>query len=156
MVRVPKSILSSRKGLGIRKSSGLESAEKYLGRGPNKSWALPVSPAPESTSPRFVLPHFKGQHQVYDRWCWAAVGSIISHYYYDRAGRPAGMRPWSQCQVANIRFGAGEGVDCCNPTSPQMEERCNEEHVLSEALKAVGHPHEYPDRPPIQSFNLIA
>jgi hypothetical protein len=67
---------------------------------------------------------FDIQKQKYDRWCWAAVASSVSLFYWKTS-------PWSQCEVASRTRGR---TDCCQTPTPDS---CNQDEYLEHALAAT-------------------
>lgn len=65
-------------------------------------------------------------------WCWAAVGAAVARAYGESV---------RQCEVASTVVGTS---DCCDES---LRPFCDEERLLSEALRAVGHYLGYLDGP---------
>ena len=64
---------------------------------------------------------FNMQMQTESNWCWAAVSTSVSHFYW-------WLSTWTQCRVANAELGHN---DCCNNPVPSA---CNVPWYLDRAL----------------------
>jgi hypothetical protein len=86
-------------------------------------------------TPQFVNSGFQPELQLEGKWCWAAVGSMISSYYWNGVGRE-----WKQCDIASENTRLPAGTNCCvNP----MDEICDQAYLLSETLKIVERLHKF-------------
>jgi len=101
---------------------------------------------------RPVLTGFEAQTQSMSKWCWAAVGSMVSKFY---SGRDGQIRDLKQCDLASKNPKLNPGLDCC-ADDPMSRTQCNMTNLLSNVLNTIGRSHKFENHvPDHKSFDLI-